>query len=75
MAAGRGGARGGAWGRRTPAECVLTGGEEHALLACFPAGAALPAGWRPLGTVVPGAGVPVDGVPQAPGGGWDHFGG
>ena len=55
--------------------CVLTGGEEHSLLACFPAGTALPAGWRPLGPVVPGRRVLVDGAPQGTGGGWDHFGG
>jgi thiamine-monophosphate kinase len=55
--------------------CVLTGGEEHSLLACFPAGTALPPGWRPLGRVVTGTGVTVGGVLQGPGGGWDHFGG
>jgi thiamine-monophosphate kinase len=65
----------GAVGEEDARRCVLTGGEEHALLAGFPAGTALPAPWRPLGTVVPGAGVLVDGAPQGPGGGWDHFGG
>jgi thiamine-monophosphate kinase len=28
---------------------VLTGGEDYALLACFPADVALPAGWTELG--------------------------
>ncbi len=53
---------------------VLTGGEDHALLASFPAAAALPAGWTALGTVREGRGVTVDGRPydvlQA---GWEHF--
>jgi thiamine-monophosphate kinase len=62
-------------GEEDARRCVLTGGEEHALLACFPAGTTLPVRWRPLGTVVPGAGVLVDGAPQGQGGGWDHFGG
>lgn len=53
-------------------QCVLSGGEEHTLLATFPAGAALPDGWQPVGRVEHGAGVTVDGVQQA-GGGWDHF--
>jgi thiamine-monophosphate kinase len=53
---------------------VLTGGEDHALLACFPAAVALPAGWTRLGVVQQGAGVTVDGLayellPR----GWQHF--
>ncbi|KNX37620.1 thiamine-phosphate kinase [Luteipulveratus halotolerans] len=51
--------------------CVLTGGEEHSLLACFPEGE-LPAGWRRIGDVRTGVGVRVDGAAVA-GGGWDHF--
>ncbi|AKU16354.1 thiamine-phosphate kinase [Luteipulveratus mongoliensis] len=51
--------------------CVLTGGEEHSLLACFPS-LQLPQGWRAIGAVRAGAGVTVDGRP-ATGGGWDHF--
>jgi thiamine-monophosphate kinase len=52
---------------------VLTGGEDHALLACFPA-AALPAGWTRLGAVRAGAGVTVDGRPyEVLPGGWEHF--
>lgn len=52
--------------------CVLTGGEEHSLLACFPAGAVPDTGWRTIGVVVAGEGVTVDGQVQT-GGGWDHF--
>ncbi|QFG70274.1 thiamine-phosphate kinase [Ornithinimicrobium pratense] len=59
--------------------CVLGGGEEHELLACFPGEP--PAGWTVLGRVIdlPAGGAP--GVvlggscldPRT--GGWDHFGG
>jgi thiamine-monophosphate kinase len=53
---------------------VLTGGEDHALLASFPAGAALPAGWTAIGAVREGRCVTVDGeryevLPA----GWKHF--
>jgi thiamine-monophosphate kinase len=49
-----------------PMAWVLTGGEDHALLATFPAGADLPEGWAPIGTVREGeAGVRVDGEPAA----------
>lgn len=54
--------------------CVLSGGEEHSLLACFPKDAALPSWWRVLGRVRQGSGVTLDGKPLAPQG-WDHFGG
>jgi thiamine-monophosphate kinase len=52
--------------------CVIEGGEEHSLLACFPAGAQLPRGWRKIGDVVVGSGVLLRGLPVI-GGGWDHF--
>lgn len=60
---------------------VLSGGEEHELLATFPAGAQVPAGWTVLGAVsAPGAdadvkpGVRVAGTRLDPSdGGWDHF--
>ncbi|HNV13894.1 MAG TPA: thiamine-phosphate kinase [Dermatophilaceae bacterium] len=51
-------------------ECVLGGGEEHSLLACF--AGPVPAGWTVIGMVRTGAGVLLDGIPQAPRG-WDHF--
>lgn len=54
--------------------CVLTGGEEHALVATFPAAGEVPAGWRTLGRVEGGSGVTVGGVTMH-GGGWDHFAG
>lgn len=57
-------------------DCVLRGGEEHSLLATFPAGT-VPDGWTVVGrTGEPGAAGP--GVwwrgERATGGGWDHFG-
>jgi thiamine-monophosphate kinase len=55
-------------------DCVLSGGEEHSLLATFPGAAAVPTGFRVIGVVRTGSGVAVDGIPQQPRG-WDHFGG
>jgi thiamine-monophosphate kinase len=56
---------------------VLTGGEDHSLVATFPASAALPPQWRVIGEVRPpeaGAGnVTVDGRAYAKSGGWEHF--
>lgn len=72
-------------GRLAPAvgdsatRCVLSGGEEHELLACFPGAA--PAGWSVLGRVISataggGPGVVLNGRHLDPAsGGWDHFGG
>jgi thiamine-monophosphate kinase len=52
-----------------PLAWVLTGGEDHALVATFPPGVALPAGWTTIGCVHEatgkGPGVRVDGVPAA----------
>jgi len=52
----------------------LTGGEDHSLLATFPAGAFLPDGWTQVGVVTSDfEGLRVDGgIPEALG--WDHFG-
>jgi thiamine-monophosphate kinase len=56
-------------------ELVLTGGEDHGLLACFPADAELPAVFRPIGRV--GSGSPavlLDGsTPAMRQTGWDSF--
>lgn len=66
---------------------VLSGGEDHGLLATFPPGSTLPEGFRTVGTVRrAGDGDPtgadgeeprvtVDGVAPTVGPGWDHFGG
>ena len=40
-------------GVTVPVETMLHGGEDHGLLATFPAGAALPAGFLPIGAVLP----------------------
>lgn len=53
----------------------LTGGEDHSLLATFPADTVLPAGFRRLGTVREGEGVLVDAVPFNELGGWDPYAG
>ena len=56
---------------------VLTGGEDHGLLATFPPGAALPDGFRAVGQVLSSSGalVTVDGEePLWAGDGFDHFG-
>lgn len=52
---------------------ALTGGEDHAMLACFPIGAKIPKEFRVVGRVAPGEGVLVDGVPFESRGGWDPF--
>jgi thiamine-monophosphate kinase len=51
---------------------VLTGGEDHALVATLPAGTPLPSGVTVIGRVDPGpVGVLLDGEPTT--GGWEHF--
>ena len=54
-------------------EWVLTGGEDHALVAAFPPEVTLPARWRVIGEVRSGAGVTVDGAQHEGPGGWQHF--
>jgi thiamine-monophosphate kinase len=56
-----------------PWEWVLTGGEDHALAACFPPDVALPDGWHRIGTVRDGRGVTVDGQVRTGSGGWQSF--
>ncbi|MDF5753333.1 thiamine-phosphate kinase [Spongiactinospora sp. TRM90649] len=57
-----------------PLEWVLTGGDDHALAATFPAGTALPPHWMVVGVVAEGEGIRVDGRDRGSGG-WDHFAG
>lgn len=54
-----------------PLRWVLTGGEDHALVACFPPGA-VPAGWREVGRAASGAGVVAAGYERGPGG-WQSY--
>ncbi|HEY3013798.1 MAG TPA: thiamine-phosphate kinase [Nocardioides sp.] len=56
-----------------PLSFVLGGGDDHALLATFPADVALPEGWRGIGTVAAGSGVTVDGTEYDGPTGWTHF--
>ncbi len=55
---------------------LLTGGEDHALAATFPAGS-VPEGWLVIGRIAEageaGPEVLVDGQPWADESGWDHF--
>ncbi|HVK36763.1 MAG TPA: thiamine-phosphate kinase [Microlunatus sp.] len=65
---------------KDPYVMLLTGGEDHALAACFPDAGAVPDGWRVIGrtrAVAEGgtAGVLVDGSVWEGPTGWDHFGG
>jgi thiamine-monophosphate kinase len=56
-----------------PLAWVLTGGEDHALVATFPAAVALPGEWTAIGSVRAGSGVTVDGAVFAGAPGHDHF--
>lgn len=57
-----------------PMQWVLTGGEDHALVATFPRDAQLTGDWHVIGQVRAGTGVTVDGRPYGDGPvGWDHF--
>ena len=63
---------------KNPLEWVLTGGDDHALVATFPQGAGTPPGWAQIGTVgaVSEDSVPrvtVDGAVPDLTAGWDHF--
>lgn len=62
-----------ALGRPDWVDWVLTGGDDHALVATFPADVVLPEGWTTVGTVSQGQGVTVDGHIWSGSGGWDHF--
>lgn len=55
-----------------PMSLVLTGGEDHALVGCFPPGN-VPTDWHVIGEVTDGQGVSVLGEQTVAGTGWDHF--
>ena len=54
---------------------ALAGGEDHALLATFPPGIAMPGGFNPIGRVLDGTGVSVEGRVPDGRGGWDPYDG
>jgi thiamine-monophosphate kinase len=56
-----------------PLHWILTGGEDHALAATFPEPAAVPEGWRTIGTVTRGRAVTVDGKAYEAPAGWQHW--
>jgi thiamine-monophosphate kinase len=62
-----------ALGRPGPLDWVLTGGEDHAFAATFPAGISLPARWTVAGQVRDGQGVSVNGQAYTGTAGWNHF--
>lgn len=62
-------------GEEVSLDAMLFGGEDHGLLAVFPAGGPVPAGFHPIGTVrgvAPDAEVMLDGARLEPRG-WDPF--
>ena len=55
-----------------PSDWVIGGGEDHSLLATFPAGATLPRSFKPIGVVLPQGPAPVMlGAQPLPERGWD----
>ena len=59
-----------------PLTWLLSGGEDHALAACFPGEAGVPEGWLVIGRVSEGdASVRVDGSPYEGPAGWQAFAG
>jgi thiamine-monophosphate kinase len=56
-----------------PIRFILGGGDDHALLATFPADTPLPDGWIGIGEVLEGEGVTVDGQQYDGPTGWTHF--
>lgn len=60
-----------------PLQFILSGGDDHALLATFPDVAAVPAGWSVVGEVLAaaedGPGVTLDGAAYDGPTGWTHF--
>ena len=56
-----------------PLSFMLSGGDDHSLLATFPDAASVPEGWIVVGAVAEGEGVTVDGAAYAGETGWTHF--
>lgn len=56
-----------------PMQFILTGGDDHALVATFPARTRLPKGWTRIGEVAEGSGVTVDGAEYEGIPGHQHF--
>jgi thiamine-monophosphate kinase len=56
-----------------PLDWLLSGGDDHALAATFPADVGLPDSWRMVGQVLAGEGVTIDGSPFAGEPGHAHF--
>mgnify|MGYP000751777506 FL=1 len=57
-----------------PLHWLLSGGDDHALAACFPPDVELPMAWSVVGRVTDGEGVLVDDAPWTGPTGWESFG-
>ncbi|MFI7666514.1 thiamine-phosphate kinase [Nocardia sp. NPDC049526] len=57
------------------AQWILTGGEDHAFVGTWSAHRDLPPGWVPIGRVLAGHGITVDGARHPGSGGWESFSG
>jgi thiamine-monophosphate kinase len=57
-----------------PMRFVLSGGDDHPLVATYPSGTVLPDGWTAIGRVAEGDGVTVDGAVDDGPSGHVHFG-
>ena len=56
-----------------PLTFILTGGDDHPLVAAYASESDVPSGWQVIGRVAEGAGVTVDGKAFEGPGGWTHF--
>lgn len=56
-----------------PLQFILGGGDDHALLACFPSEGDVPQDWSIIGEVSEGSAVTVDGAQYDGPTGWEHF--
>jgi thiamine-monophosphate kinase len=56
-----------------PLQFVLGGGDDHPVVACFPAAGDVPRGWVVVGEVAGGDGVTVDGTGYEGPTGWRHY--
>ncbi|WP_110238883.1 thiamine-phosphate kinase [Nocardioides gilvus] len=56
-----------------PMQFILSGGDDHPLLATFPSALKVPQGWTVVGEVREGQGVTVNGAVHEGAAGWTHF--
>lgn len=56
-----------------PLQFILSGGDDHAILATFPDAESVPEGWSVIGAVAEGEGVTVNGESYEGSAGWSHY--